>query len=141
MNYSVAYLNEVIFEIQSNGMIPVIAHPERYDFIQKDPNMVYEWIQKGVLIQSNFASSTGYYGNHAKNTLKKLLKANMVHFLGSDAHQKEKYMQINENINQIKRWISEEQIVKITKTNPQHILENKELKIEEPIKIKKGIFL
>lgn len=140
MNYPVTYIEEIIFEIQANGMIPVLAHPERYVFVQKKPNMVYDWIQKGVLIQANFASISGYYGTGAKNTLKKLLKANMIHFLASDAHRHDKYVKIKDNLKELEKWISKEEIVKITKTNQEHILKNIEIKIEEPIKIKKSLF-
>lgn len=140
MNYPVSYLEETIFEIQSNGMIPIMAHPERYTFVQKDPNVVYHWIKKGVLIQANFASSLGYYGKASKDTLKKLLKANMIHFFGSDAHEKEKYSLIKKNIEQIKRWISDQQFITITQTNPKHILNNIELQIKMPEKIKRGLF-
>lgn len=140
MNYPVTYMEEIIFEIQANGMIPVLAHPERYAFVQKNPNMIYDWIQKGVLMQSNFACISGYYGTSAKNTLKKLLKANMIHFLASDAHRQDKYVKIEENLKELEKWISKEKIIKLTKTNPKHILEDKELTIEEPSKIKKSLF-
>lgn len=140
MNQTVKYLEDVIFEIKASGLIPVIAHPERYSCVQDNPNFVYELIKEGVLFQANFASISGYYGKQAKKTLVKLLKANMIHFLGSDSHRSSKYEQISENIKQLEKVISKEKIEELTKINPKHILENKEIKIEEPSYIKRGLF-
>ena len=44
---------DVIYSLQENKLIPVLAHPERYSFIQKEPELVYDLIQKGVLMQAN----------------------------------------------------------------------------------------
>lgn len=140
MDHMVNYLEEVIFEIKASGLIPVIAHPERYRYIQQNPNFVGDLIKKGVLFQANFASIGGYYGKKAKQTLVKLLKANMIHFLGSDAHQIEKYDIIEENIKELQKVITKEKIEELTMINPKHILENTEIQIEEPRTIKKGLF-
>lgn len=140
MNNMINYLDEVIFKIKASGLIPVIAHPERYSYIQKNPNFVGELIKQGVLFQGNFASISGYYGVAAKKTLIKLLKANMIHFLGSDSHNSEKYGKIADNIKDLEKIISKEKLEELTLINPKHILENTEIKIEEPTCIKKGLF-
>lgn len=136
MNSVVKYLNEVIFDIKANGLIPVIAHPERYNYVQKEPNFVVELVKNGVLFQANFASINGYYGGKAKKTLIKLLKANAIHFLGSDSHNSKKYQSITEDISKIEKVISHNKLEELTVTNPKNILENKEINIEEvkPIK-------
>ena len=141
MNNNVKYLNEMIFEIKSLGMIPVIAHPERYAYVQKNPNMLINLIEQGVLFQSNYASIIGYYGKNAKNTVKKLLKSNMIHFLGSDCHKKNDiYSKINEIVIELEKVLDKSKIEELTTINPSKILENKEIEISEPTKIKTGIF-
>lgn len=140
MNQTVKYLEDVIFEIKAKGMIPVIAHPERYSYVQDNPNFVVELIKKGVLFQANFASISGYYGRKAQKALIKLLKANAIHFFGSDSHDSEKYEKIGENLNELEKIISKEKIEELTKKNPGYILANKEIKIEEPTYIKRGLF-
>lgn len=140
MNDKIKYLDEVIFKIKASGLIPVIAHPERYSYVQKDPNMIGELIKEGVLFQANFASISGYYGKTAKRTLKKLLKANMIHFLASDSHNSQKYDKIGENIKELRKIITEEKIKELTLINQKHILENTEIQIEEPKVIKKVLF-
>lgn len=141
MNNNIMYLNEMVFEIKSLGMIPVIAHPERYAVVQENPNMLMNLIKQGVLFQGNYASIIGKYGNYAKNTIKKLLKANMIHFLGTDCHRKNDiYTQIDDIIQELKKNIDNVKIEELTTINPSHIIENEEFEIPEPIKIKMGFF-
>lgn len=140
MNSMINYLDNVIFEIKSNGLIPVIAHPERYSYVQNDPNFVYNLIKNGVLFQANYASITGYYGKSAKKVLTKMLKADMIHFLGSDSHNSKKYDNINESIKILEKIITKEKLEKLTTVNPRHILNNEPIQIEEPKMIRKGLF-
>ena len=83
----VMYTSEVINKLINMKLIPIIAHPERYEVVQDDPNLAIEWVEDGALLQSNFASIIGRYGTKAKETLYKLLDANAVHFLGTDNHR------------------------------------------------------
>ena len=141
MNNNVMYLNEMVFEIKSLGMIPIIAHPERYTFVQEKPNILLNLIKQGVLFQGNFASIIGKYGNHAKSTIKKLLKANMIHFLGTDSHRKKDiYTKMEDIIKELEKIIGEVKLKELTEVNPGHIIKNEEFEIPEPTEIKIGFF-
>ena len=74
----VNYFEYVIYVLQSKNIIPIIAHPERYLEVQKNYKLVEEYIEKGCLIQCNYASILGYYGKDAQKTVKKLLKEKLV---------------------------------------------------------------
>ena len=65
-------LDEIIYLLLENKYIPIIAHPERYRYVQENPNILIEYIEKGVLFQSNLVSIIGVYGNTIKETVKKL---------------------------------------------------------------------
>jgi len=126
LNSNVKYAEEVIFHLKSLGIIPIIAHPERYSYIQKDITEVENLIKQGCLIQSNFGSIIGIYGKEAKKTLYKLLKQDLVHFLGSDCHKTNTiYQNMRKIMKELNKTISREQIMKITVKNPKMILENK----------------
>lgn len=140
MNNNIMYLDEIIFEIQSAGFIPVIAHPERYSYVQSNPKMLVELINKGVLFQANFGSIIGKYGNTAKKTLKKLLQYNMIHFLGADAHRSNSiYTNIDMAIIELRKIISEEKLIELTVTNPEHLLKNEDIDVGT-IVVKNNIF-
>lgn len=141
MNAKVMYLNDIIFELISMDLVPIIAHPERYSYVQKDPNMLYDYIETGVLFQSNYASITGFYGKEAQNTVKKLLQNNMIHFLGTDNHrQKTIYANMDTILKELKKIISDETIELLTEINPRKIINNEEIAIEQPKKIKKSFW-
>ena len=71
---------EIIYRFVENGYVPIIAHPERYSYVQDDIEYVEELAEMGALFQSNYGSIIGMYGEKAKKTVKKLLKQNLIHF-------------------------------------------------------------
>ena len=134
-------LKDVIYSLMSNNYIPIIAHPERYRYVQKNPNMLLELLDLGVLFQSNYGSIIGQYGKEAKKTIKLLLKNNFIHFLGSDVHRKNTiYTAIPEAIETLKEILPEEKLEELTTINPNLVLENKKIDTRRPTKIKKGLF-
>ena len=80
--------SEIISDITSNGYIPVLAHPERYPIFQNHPDMLEEYLRKGILMQCNLTSLFNVYGNVAKKTMKYFLKNKWITFLGSDTHHR-----------------------------------------------------
>lgn len=130
-------LKSVIYSLFENGNIPIIAHPERYTYIQENPNKLLEFIEDGVLFQLNLGSILGEYGKKAKKTAQKLLKHNMVHFLGTDTHRTNMiYNRINEAIEELKKILKEEQIGNLLENNAKKVLQNEKVNIELPIPIK-----
>lgn len=77
---------EFIFELELAGIKPIITHPERNVFIEKNPNILFDLVEKGALAQITAASLTGMFGAGARDTAKKLLKCNLVHVIATDAH-------------------------------------------------------
>lgn len=67
-------------------VIPVIAHAERYEFVQENPEMVYRWQEKGYGVQINKGSFMGRFGRDAQKTAYELLDHNLITAIASDAH-------------------------------------------------------
>ena len=85
----VSYLRDIIFELKAKGLVPVLAHPERYLFVQKKQEVIFEIVKLGVKLQSNYGSIVGQYGGKAKKIMKFLLKNRLVSYLGTDIHRAE----------------------------------------------------
>ncbi len=81
-----AYLREGIFKIISKGLKPVLAHPERYVFAQNKPELLEELIERGVLLQLNTISLSGYYSKEARKLAEMLIDEKVISFLGTDCH-------------------------------------------------------
>lgn len=79
-------LKEFIFLLATKGYTPVLAHPERYLYLQQDVTKQEDLINRGVLFQLNTSSFSGYYSKGAQQTAHKLIDRGWVHFLGSDCH-------------------------------------------------------
>ncbi|WP_255763370.1 CpsB/CapC family capsule biosynthesis tyrosine phosphatase [Fulvivirga maritima] len=80
------YLQEFIFEAKSKGLNPIMAHPERYAYIHSDFSKIEDLINRGVLMQVNINSFSGYYSKQVKKTAEKIVDKELVHFIGSDCH-------------------------------------------------------
>ena len=54
LNIEPENLYDIIYEMKQCKLVPILAHPERYTFIQNEPELAYDLIQKGVLMQANY---------------------------------------------------------------------------------------
>ena len=79
-------LYEIIFDIQVAGYIPLLAHPERYNFYYNNFDEYQKLKKAGCLFQLNLLSIVGYYGEPVFNVAKKILNLGMYDFVGSDVH-------------------------------------------------------
>lgn len=116
-------LRDTIYRLQEKDYRIILAHPERYTMIQKDFNLLYELSDLGILFQCNYGSILGLYGMSAKSIIKKMLKNNLVSFLGSDVHrEKTIYPKIPKALNKIKKYVSTEELNCLTTENAEKIL-------------------
>ena len=79
-------LNTVIFDMQMAGYKPVLAHVERYQFWHQDYEKIQSMKDKGVLLQLNINSLSGYYSPQVRKLAEKMIDENMFDVLGSDCH-------------------------------------------------------
>lgn len=79
-------LKDFIFKATSKGYKLVLAHPERYLYLQSNLDKAEDLLNRGVLFQVNISSITGYYSKVVQTTAQKLIDKGWVHFLGSDCH-------------------------------------------------------
>ena len=70
--------------LTSMGLTPILPHPERYFYLSHDELMRY--IDAGVVIQCNYGSLAGLYGEKAQRNAEKLVQEGIVTFFGTDMH-------------------------------------------------------
>ena len=80
------FLKEFIFAATTKGYRLILAHTERYIYLQHDPSKAQDLLDRGVLFQVNLISLTGYYSKEARVLAEKLITKGQVHFLASDCH-------------------------------------------------------
>ena len=129
-------LYDVIYEMMQYKLVPILAHPERYSFVQKEPELIYDLIEKGVLMQANFGSILGIYGEKTQIIIRKFLESNMIHFLGTDVHRQNSiYPRVPEALEEITKIIGNEKMKELTEINPRLVLHNKKIEIDTPQKV------
>lgn len=79
-------LNEFIFLATTKGYKPVLAHPERYVYLQNNQQRLGDLIDRGVLFQVNISSILGVYSRPIQSLANKLIDQGFIHLLGSDCH-------------------------------------------------------
>lgn len=79
-------LDSILFELQVCGYKPVMAHPERYIYYQKDLKAVRRLRDRGCEIQVNLLSLLGHYNREQRNAALRLKEWGLIDFLGSDVH-------------------------------------------------------
>lgn len=79
--------DEVVFKIKTAGYQPILAHPERYQYLAEDFSWLRRIRENGVHLQVNLLSFSGVYGPKPKQIAKKLWKLGMIDFVGSDIHR------------------------------------------------------
>lgn len=129
---------EIFYEIQIEGYIPILAHPERNYKVIEDPNILYNFIKKGCLVQMNIPSLEGKYGKDIKTTAERLVSCDMIHFIGADSHSSiRRTPNISRGLEELKKLVGEEKYKDICINNPTNVLNNKDIKILEPKEYKK----
>ena len=111
-------LEDIIYELKVKGLVPIIAHPERYSYFQKNYKEIDRLREEGFLFQGNYASILGYYGKESQKLLKYMLKKQYIDYLGTDIHRANKTYVID-NFKKI-----EKKIIKITKKDYYQEIKN-----------------
>jgi len=79
-------LETIVFELGLEGVIPVLAHPERTAEVQSAPERLRPLVQAGALVQITAAALDGRLGQTSRRTARELLRLGLAHVLASDAH-------------------------------------------------------
>ncbi len=142
MHQKVSNLFDIIFELKAKGYLPILAHPERYSFIEENPIIVEKIILSGVLLQSNLGSIKGYYGKKVQKTVQLLLKHHMISFLSSDIHHEENsfYDDLPSIEEELTKFLEKSYIEALMNKNATAIIKNKPLETPAFIPLKKGLF-
>lgn len=121
-------LDQMIYKLKRHNRIPVLAHPERYRFIQEDIERLDQLIEIGLLCQLNLSSLNGRYGKQVKQTAERLVASNMIHIIGTDVHHENSAaLNIAPALKTLKK-LSKDNYEDIYQLNGQKILRNELVK-------------
>lgn len=79
-------LQDMVFQMQLKNYQPILAHPERYHYVDKTLQALEPLKVRNCLFQVNLLSFMGYYGKREQDIAIRLLDAGMVDYIGTDMH-------------------------------------------------------
>ena len=136
------YTENILYEIQIKGYIPIIAHPERNSEIRRNPNILYSLIEKGSTAQLNLHSMSGMYGKDVMDTANLLLDHSLINFVGTDSHSDRRRSPVIKNsLKLIENKLSGKEYFKIVYKNPELLLQDRVIKKYDPEPIVKRSFM
>lgn len=120
---------DVLYSFRLKEIIPILAHPERNRNFLKAPEELSNYINAGCMIQVDAASILGVYGRDVRDFTKKLLKANKVDYVASNAHCALDYSAwYARAFKQVAKWTGDEVAGRLFRENAQGIV-NQEKKV------------
>lgn len=127
-------VKETLFNLSMNGIIPIIAHPERYPAVRQDPQLALDYLKYGAIFQVNAGSILGGFGKEIRKLSMWMLENKLVHFIGSDAHNtRTRRFRMKEVVDALKGHLADDYIHELVEGNARKILESKKVeKLEIP---------
>lgn len=122
-------VQKMLHNVKQKGFRVVIAHPERYTYLQENSEKLFDYLDKDIIFQGNYASILGVYGKEAQKTIKFFLKYKAVDYLSSDVHHLSRcfYDYFPEIKKKLLKVIDEEYFEVLSEKNPRLVIENKEI--------------
>lgn len=135
------YTGQLLFDLQLQGLIPIIVHPERNRQLLENPDLLYQFVERGTLTQITAASVTGAFGNKIKEFSARLIEENLTHFIASDAHNiHNRGFKMEEALDLIEKRYGIDTVYMFTE-NAAHLVDGNNIYVEPPTKIKRKKFL
>ena len=130
---------DAVSAMRSKGVLPIIAHPERYHGFPSDLSLAAEWRRSGAYLQVNGGSLLGRYGQRAKDVALALLERGWADYLGSDYHARgrpgvQAYREV------IRELGGHEQILLLTESNPARVLTGEPPLPVAPLRLKQSFW-
>ena len=128
------FVPQKLFDLMLKGYQPVLAHPERYLPIMRNPAYAYKFAQMGVTLQMNAGSLLGVFGSTVQATAQQLLEHDLIHVIASDGHDtNSRTISLAAVRGYVVKNFGEKTADILLVTNPGNIIRGEKLLKKEPI--------
>ncbi len=122
------YVEQILEGVLDAGLLPVIAHAERYACIQDNIFALEKWRERGVMIQVNKGSLIGRFGKYSHHTAHAMMRRKMVDVIASDCHRPyRRTPEMTEVYRALEKQYSREYLEKLFHENPEIICSSQEV--------------
>ncbi|GGH56487.1 tyrosine protein phosphatase [Paenibacillus silvae] len=123
---------EILHELRTAGITPIIAHPERNLVMLKKPLLLSDYLSQGGLCQLTAESFTGLFGRKVQKWCFHFCKENGFHFISSDAHDTKRRTFRLDTIYALLEKRFGRRYTQLLHDNASSIWENQRILIEKP---------
>ncbi len=115
-----------LFDIRAKKrLLPVIAHPERYRCIWRDPEILERLVDSGVAALLDSAALVGKYGRKPRRCAEDLLERGLYHAACSDAHRPADVEEVDAGMRRIAELYGPEEVDFLFREGPLELLAGK----------------
>lgn len=126
-------LEEIMFQVQVRGLVPILAHPERSADLRHHPERLRGLVERGALVQITAGSLEGQFGGSAQRAARQLLGEGLVHVIASDAHSStDRAPRLSAAMALAAEIVGPERAGRLAAANPAAILADQPLQVEPP---------
>jgi len=79
-------MENLFYDMQVQGITPVLAHPERNSALRTTPQKLFDWVKTGIIVQITAASLLGRFGEGIRKFSVQLMERGVVHVIATDSH-------------------------------------------------------
>ncbi len=128
------YIERALSEVQERGLTPVLAHPERIEAFQREPEMLKKFIERGMLSQITSGSVVGTWGAEVARFTRELLRRRMAHVMASDTHRAKgrRSPNMGVGVEAAARIVGQAAASAMVSDTPLAILEDRPVEVEQP---------
>jgi protein-tyrosine phosphatase len=114
---------EQFFRMQVRGIRPVIAHPERYAPIWKDPEPLEALVERGALALLDVMALSGKYGRRATRTAEQLLELGLYYAACTDSHKTDDLELVERSLERLVSLLGQADAQLLLSERPRSILD------------------
>jgi len=119
-----AYADQIVSQLLANGFVPVIAHPERNDYLRRRLHLLRRWMARGALSQITGYSISGRFGQEIRDAARKMLVEGLATVIASDGHSPHRRpVALSEAVLAAEKWVGQKKALEMVTDLPKIILE------------------
>ena len=128
------YMEDVLFQLQLQGLTVVLAHPERIEAFQSDPSILVRLVEAGMLTQVTSGSVVGHFGAGVRRFTRRLIAAGLVHVFASDCHTATgpRSPSLTEGLEAVEAMVGRERARAMFIDTPRAVLDDRPVEVDPP---------
>jgi len=115
-------LEQELFQLRVSGLMPVLAHPERYMAVQRDVSLA-ERLGRHAVMMIDLAALEGAHGRAEMKTARRLVLEGLAHAAATDIHRPEDQTGVAAGMAWIRKQLGAAALDQMLAENPRRLLE------------------